>query len=72
MRHSIGHGRAPSVTHGLSQLFPTMRRAAEEAFIAGNAIRYVYEEMQEALDFYYSKLAAASHCLSGRHAEVMI
>ena len=72
MRRSIGRGRAPSVTHGLSQLFPTTRRVAEEVFISGNAIKYVYEEMQEALDFYYSKLVAASHCLSGRRAEVIV
>ena len=72
MRRSIGRGRALSVAHGFSQLFTATRRAAKEAFIAGNAIGYVYEKMQEALDFYYSKLAAASHRLSGRRAEVMV
>ena len=53
------------------ELFPATRGAAE-AFIAGNAIGYVYEETQEALDFCYSRLAAASYCLSGRRAKVMV
>lgn len=50
---ALGRGRALSVTHGLSQPFPATRRAAKGAFIAGNAIGYVYEDMQGALDLLF-------------------
>ena len=38
----------------------------------GNAIGYVYEEMQEVLNFCCSRPAAASYRLSGRRTEVMV
>ena len=45
-----------------------LRRPSSRAMPLSN----VYEEMQEALDFCYSRPAAASYYLSGRRAEVMV